>query len=53
MAATIAKPQLRRLLEVRIKRAVIGACVVSAITGVAWYFGVMETRKKQYADFYK
>ncbi|OXU18513.1 hypothetical protein TSAR_008562 [Trichomalopsis sarcophagae] len=52
-AGTITKPQLRRLLESRIKSAIIGACLFSVATGVAWKFGVSEPRKRQYAEFYK
>ncbi|XP_031780483.1 cytochrome c oxidase subunit 6C [Nasonia vitripennis] len=52
-AGTIAKPQLRRLLESKIKTAITGACIVSIVTGVAWKFGVSDPRKRQYAEFYK
>lgn len=52
-AGAIAKPQLRRLLEAKLKTALIGATAVSIATGLFWYFGVMQPRKRQYAEFYK
>ena len=52
-AGAIAKPQLKGLLQKRIKSALIGAVTATALTGVLWKLLVSDPRKKQYADFYK
>lgn len=52
-AGAIPKPQMRRLLERNIGRALVGAVIFSAASGVAWYLGVSQPRKQRYADFYK
>ncbi|KAL7296324.1 hypothetical protein TKK_0010338 [Trichogramma kaykai] len=53
MAGAIPKPQLKRLLEAKIKASLVGAVAVTALSGVLWYSLVMAPRKKAYADFYK
>lgn len=53
MAGTIAKPQMRRLLEANIKKALMGAVASATLTGILWKVFVMDARKKQYDDFYK
>ncbi|KAK2185605.1 hypothetical protein NP493_230g03086 [Ridgeia piscesae] len=47
------KPQLRGLLKSQLQRQfVYGLIFTLSITG-AWKFGVMEPKKKKYAEFYK
>ncbi|KAG8310501.1 cytochrome c oxidase subunit 6C [Homalodisca vitripennis] len=49
----VAKPQLRRLLETNIKRNLTIAIGLSFVAGAAYKWGVLEARKKKYAEFYK
>lgn len=52
-AGKIPKPQLRNLLQDKIKKVIIGASISSLLTGIAYKYGVMEPRRQQYAEFYK
>lgn len=47
------KPQMRGLLAKRLRVHIIGAFTVALGATAACKFGVTETRKKAYADFYR
>ncbi|KAF5275215.1 hypothetical protein FQR65_LT04249 [Abscondita terminalis] len=50
---TLAKPQLRRLLQDQIKKNLIGAIVVSAAGGILFKMLIGDRRKQKYLEFYK
>ncbi|XP_053618464.1 cytochrome c oxidase subunit 6C-like [Plodia interpunctella] len=51
--ATAAKPQMRGLLNSAIKRNLIVAITLSAISGFAFKQLVGNERKRKYAEFYR
>ncbi|KYN07096.1 PREDICTED: cytochrome c oxidase subunit 6C [Cyphomyrmex costatus] len=53
MSTPIAKPQLRGLLMVQIKKSLIGMMVVSISAGLAYKILVADKRKQRYIEFYK
>ncbi|RXG68041.1 cytochrome c oxidase subunit 6C-1 [Armadillidium vulgare] len=50
---SLAKPKMRGLLATQITKNITVACILGVVSAVAWKFGIMEPRKKRYADFYK
>lgn len=51
--STIEKPQLRGLLQLQIKRNIIGMAVVSISSALMYKIFIADARKKRYANFYK
>lgn len=51
--ATVAKPQMRGLLNAVIKRNLIVSIVLAGVGGVAFKVLVGDARKKKYAEFYR
>ncbi|XP_073988726.1 cytochrome c oxidase subunit 6C-like [Rhodnius prolixus] len=51
--STTVKPQLRGLLQSKIKRNLIVAMGLSVVSGVLFKIFVSDARKNQYAEFYK
>lgn len=51
--STATKPQMRGLLNSAIKRNIIIACTVAAISGVAFKQLIGTARKQKYAEFYR
>lgn len=50
---TLAKPQMRGLLQSQIKKNLIVAGVLAICGGAIYKFTVAEPRKAKYAEFYK
>ncbi|GIX93771.1 COX6C domain-containing protein [Caerostris darwini] len=51
--ARIAKPQLRGLFRSYLKKHISIAIVLGIVGSIAWKIGVMDPRKRAYADFYR
>ncbi|KAI0227358.1 hypothetical protein LSAT2_022187, partial [Lamellibrachia satsuma] len=49
----LAKPQLRGLLQSRLKRQFVYGVLFCSTTTGGFYFGIRKPREKKYKDFYR
>ncbi|KFM75353.1 Cytochrome c oxidase subunit 6C, partial [Stegodyphus mimosarum] len=49
----LSKPQLRGLFRSFIRKHIAIALVCGMLTSVAWKYGILEPRKRAYAEFYR